>query len=211
MTRVSTALVSCVVLLTLSGSAVSARADTIRIQSGLITAGWGQVGDPWNSEGFYVDGGGLHVGTSMEDERGWAQLSVAPVVARGAMLDLSGTFTTLDPLGGDFNNSFVLISPFTMSFRASPTPLTCDTFGACSGSAPFTFRADMIFNPLDGQPFVEHLVGGGVARGWLDGSGPHASGAVEYDMTASPTPEPATLSLFAAGSLMAMCRRRKHS
>jgi len=56
----------------------------------------------------------LHIGTSIENETGFGQLPVRPVVAQGAA-GLSGTFTAQDVGGAEFEN-VVLVSPFTMSF-----------------------------------------------------------------------------------------------
>jgi len=206
MTRVSTALLSCGVLLAFSGAATSARADTLRIRSGNIVTSWNTLGDSVIAEGFLVDGGGLFIGSSMEDQRGDVRLAVRPVVAQGGLLDLTGTFTSEDTLGGYLNDVSVRVSPFAMSLRASPTHVECSGPAGgmtCSGSAPFTFSADLTLTPEGGHSFVEHIVGGGVARGSLDGTGATDTGAFEYDITASATPEPATLSLVAAGALMA--------
>jgi len=196
-------------------AAAPARADTIRAKTGEITAGWGSLGFQWNVEGFLFDGGGLFVGTSMEDERGFLQLTAPPaIVAQGRPLDLSATFTTLDPIGGQFKDSFALLSPFTMTLRASPTRMDCrnpDGDVGCNGSAPFTFRADATVTPENGQPFVAHLVGGGTAVGFLLRTPTDNVGAVEFHFGASPTPEPATLALFAAGALMAGTRRLRRS
>lgn len=103
-----------------------------------IIAGWGSSGDSGNVEGFYVDGGGLHIGTSMEDETGFVQLAVRPVVAQGGVVDLSGTFTPAGPRRRRVStNAFVVISPFTM-FRASPTHverLVCSYLSGCNSAA----------------------------------------------------------------------------
>jgi hypothetical protein len=92
-----------------------------------------------------------------------------------------------------------------MTFVATPTRLACGNNGSlleCSGVATFTYAGDLTFTPLGGSPITHHLIGGGTVEGRLFSSGSSSSAAVRYNFEASPTPEPATLSLFTIGAIM---------
>jgi PEP-CTERM motif-containing protein len=197
MSKAEMIVASLVVFLAGLGTATPARADVIRVTSGFVDAG-GPFGAPWDSEGLALFGSGLSFENSLEDDVAFVQLAARPTAAQGAVLDLSGRFQAESP--GSFTS--------TISFDASPTHVDCsnaDGFTQCSASAPFTFRGNLTLTPFGGGPVVSRdLVGAGTAQARL--SPLFQNGDVFYTFAASPTPEPATLSLFAAGALMAGAR-----
>jgi hypothetical protein len=213
-----TVLASFVAVIALSGPAASARADVIRLTSGVIEAAnsFG-LGDPWflfEDEAFHLEGPGLSISDSLVSVMAPLQLAVPPTaVASGAPFDASGVLHVEDTFVARFNNATgLLAAPFTMTFDAEPTRVNCGTSNGltqCSGSAPFTFRANLLFTTFGGTPNELHLIGGGTAEGRLLSGHGSESGIVRYTFGASPTPEPATLSLFGAGVLMAGTRRRR--
>jgi hypothetical protein len=196
--------------------AIPVRADPIRVTSGLLDAGFGPLGGPWVAETLVLTGAGFSIGGALEDTRAFVQLAALPTVAPGALLDLSGVLHVEDAINARLNNSFAIVAaPFKMSFVASPTKLACSSAGSlteCTGVAPFTFDADLTITPLAGVSVTHHLIGRGTAEGRLFRRGSLESGAVLYTFEASPVPEPATLSLFTTGAIMAgvgVWRRRR--
>jgi hypothetical protein len=190
--------------------AIPAEADPIRVTSGYVEAGFGPLAGPWRAEALELMGAGLLITDSLEDRGAFVQLAALPTVAAGALLDLSGVLHVEDGLGAELNDSFAIVAaPFTMSFRASPTPLACSSAGSlteCTGIAPFAFAAELTFTPLGGVPVTHQLIGRGTAEGQLDRLRSYEAGAVRYTFEESPIPEPATLSLFTAGAIMAGAR-----
>ncbi len=184
-----------------------AGADPIRVQSGFVSAGFDELGGSFNAEDLQLTAPGFHIGSSLEDEVAFVQLTTRPTVAPGALVDLSGVLHVEDPVGAQLGDSFALVTaPFTMSFFASQTRLTCGSSGGiteCTGVAPFTFAAELTFSTLDGMSFTRQLVGRGRAEGRFDRLPSFESGAVQYVFEATPTPEPATMSLFATGAVLA--------
>jgi len=188
----------------------AARADTIRITSGAVEAG-GVFGQPWSisdDDELHLEAPGVSIAGSLVDLSALLQFSAPPTTAApGALFDASGVLHVGTAFGASFNNvSGALAPPFTMTFDASPMHLVCGNSNGdteCNGSAPFTFHSDLTFSPFEGPPVVHHLVGGGTVEGRLDSSNGFQGGIVRYDFGASPTPEPATLSLFAVGAVIA--------
>ena len=203
-----------VVCLAFLGSAGSAIADPIRVTSGVVDAGFNALGTPMNAEDLQLEAAGFRIATSLEDEVAFVELTTLPVLAPGASIDLSGVLHVEDTVGALVDNRFGLVAaPFSLIFHASPTSLTCSVgqLTECTSLAPFTFDADLIFTPTEGAnraPITRHVIGGGTAQGRFFRQGAFESGAVRYTIEANATPEPATLSLFATGALMALRRRR---
>jgi len=203
--------------------ASAARADVIRITSGAVaTINVLGQSSPWflsDEDEMHLEAPGVFVGQggSLTDVSAFLQLTNPPTtVAQGAPFDASGVLHVENIFSASFNDEWVPVTaPFTMTFDASPMRVACgNAHGSteCTGSAPFTFHADLTARPPGGVSVVHHLVGGGIVEGRLISfGGSDQFGAVRYDFGASPTPEPATLSLFAAGALMAMWRRRKQA
>ena len=198
------------ILLSFSGYPSSAGADPIRITSGVVEAGFDAIGQPLNAETLDLSGGGLRIVSSLEDEVAFVYLAAVPTVAPGAVVDLSGVLRVEDVVGEFFDGSFGLVTaPFTLSFAVLPMRLACSEAGAfinCGGLAPFTLDAELIFTPLGGDPVRQRLVGTGTAEGRFSRSESFASGAVSYVFDPSPVPEPATLTLFASGLIVAGAR-----
>lgn len=191
--------------------ATPARADPILITSGHVEAGFALLGAPWRAEALYLTGAGLSIGDSLEDNPAFVQLTTVPTIEPGALLDLSGIMRVSDPVGAFLNDSFAVVAaPIQMTFEASPVPLTCSTSGAiteCRAVALFTFAAQLTFTPLGGAPVTHHLIGRGTAEGTLARSPSFESGGVRYFFEPSAVPEPSTLTLFAAGAVVAGARR----
>jgi len=134
----------------------AAAADPIRVTSGFVEAGFGELGQPWNAEGLYLEGGGLSVGSSLEDERAFVRLTSVPGWPPAAAVDFSGVLRLEDYLGVQLGNSFgVQAVPFVMRFVSSPARLTCATAGPvtdCTGVAAFTLSAELTFIPFGECP-----------------------------------------------------------
>ena len=190
-----------------------AGAEPIVVTSGIVEAGFGSLGEPWNAEALQLMGAGFSISSSLEDENALFQLATPPTLAPGALVDFSGELRVGDVIGALLNDSFgLLAAPFTMSFAASPTPLACSSAGPlteCTAIAPFRFDAVLSFTPLSGVPVTHHIIGGGMVQGTLFRSGSFEAGGVRYIFEPSPVPEPATLSLFATGAIVAGARIRR--
>lgn len=206
MRRVPPVFLPLMLVVALSFSAIAVRADPIRVTAGAVDAGFGPLGGSLDGEGLFLTGAGLSIGTSLEDEVAFVRLTTPPTLAPGASADFSGTLFVQDLIGGQLDGSFGLVSaPFTMTFVATPAALACGNNGSvleCSAAAPFTYAGDLTFTPLGGSPVTHHLIGAGTVEGRLFSSGASSFAAVRYNFEASPTPEPATLSLFAIGAIM---------
>jgi hypothetical protein len=195
--------------------ASSAAADPVLVLSGIVETAFGGLGEPWDAESLQLHGAGLSIDSSLEDEVASVQLSNLPTIAPGALVDFSGLLRVEDQIGALLDNSFgIIAAPFTMSFAAAPTRLTCGTsvsLTQCVGSAPFTFEADVTFTPFGGVPVIRQLVGGGRVEGVLDSGGFRESGAVRYVFEPSPVPEPATIMLLVSGIVAAagVARQRR--
>jgi len=190
-----------------SCGAARAEADPIRVTSGFVFAGFGPLRTPLNGENLELSGAGFRVLSSLEDEEAFVQLVSVPTLADGALVDLSGTLFVEDVVNAQLNGALGQVAaPFTIAFAAMPTRLTCldnGSFLDCTGVAPFTFAADLTFIPgFDGRPITQHLVGGGTAEGRLSRRGSFENAGVLYTFQASPTPEPASLSLIATGAII---------
>jgi PEP-CTERM motif len=209
MTRVPAVFLSLMFFVAFSCSATLAGADPIRVTSGVVEAG-GFLDQPWNADVLDLAGTSFHILSSLEDEEAFVQLASRPTLAPGASINFSGVLRVADPVGAQVNNSFGVVSaPFTMSFDASPAGLTCSSGGSltqCTATAPFTFNAELTITPLGGVPAIHHLIGRGTAEGTLSRLGPFEGGAVRYVFESSEVPEPATLSLFATGAIVAAAR-----
>jgi hypothetical protein len=194
-------------------SATVARADPIRVTSGVVEAGFGPLGQPLNGERLQLTAGGFTIGSSLEDVGASLQLAVVPTIAPGALVDFSGALHVNDAIGGNQDGSFLLVAaPFTMFFAASPARIACssaDSLTTCTGVAPFTFDATLTVTAPDGAVTARRLIGGGTVEGSLFRVGSSEMAAVRYTFDPSPVPEPSTLSLLAAGSLVAAWRRRR--
>jgi len=193
------------------GCAAFAAADPIRV-SGLVDGGGGELGTPWNAEDLQLFGNGFSIGSSLEDEVAFVQFSTVPTVAPGASVDFSGTLLVNDPIGAQLDdNRFALVTaPFTLSFHAAPARLSCTTTSSvteCTAAAPVTMTGDLTFTPLDGAPFMRHLVGRGTVQGTVFRTPSFEGGGVRY--TFASTPEPATLSLFTLGAAMILRAARR--
>jgi len=134
-----------------------------------------------------------------------------------ALVDFSTSIQMEERFAARLDGSQIaLAAPATMSFTASPTHVACQDEVSrgpvCIGVAPFTFDADLA---LFGSARTLHLVGGGTVQGELFrrsifGDG-FSSVVVQFNFGASPTPEPATLSLLTTGAIISgagMLRRR---
>jgi hypothetical protein len=199
-----------------------AAADPIRLTSGeLIARGLFEPADradlrKLNGHNLGIEGAGFSIGSSLEDEV--AYLLVAPITSfeTGAVVDFSGVFLSEDPLFARLNDIFGLVAaPVVMSFHSSPATLTCSregSFTRCTGTAPFTFDARLTLHPPDGTSITHDLTGSGTVVGAMDHGGTFDFGNLIYTFEASPTPEPATLSLLTTGAMMAGARayRRRH-
>src|SRR4051812_21780410 len=175
-----------------------AGADPIRVTSGFVDTEGAPPGEPLNGFGIVLSGAGLRIVSSLEDERAFVQMVTPPAtVAAGALVDLSGIFHSDDPLGTLVNNTLGLLSaPLVMSFHASPAHLACAnglSLLRCTATAPFTFDAELTFNPAGGLPTLVHLVGGGTATGELDRSRGGDVAFLRYEFEAGPAPAPSTL------------------
>lgn len=194
----------------------SARADTLWVTSGHVEAGFGALGQPWIGEALVLQGAGLDIVDSLEDADAFVQLATTPTVAPGALADFSGVLGIGSAIGARLHDEFGIVSaPITMSFNAAPAPLACSgdrELLECTGIAPFTFDADLTFTPLGGITVTQRLIGAGTLEGRLFRTQSFERGAVRYVFEATPVPEPATLSLFAAGAMMAGAGawRRRH-
>src|SRR4051812_6205079 len=219
MPRVSPVVLSVTFCVMWFGGVVRAVADPIRVTAGVVTAGFDQLGTPLNAEDLHLSGAEFSVGSSLEDEVAFVQLASVPTLADGALVDLSGTLFVEDVIGAQLNGAFdLLAAPFRMAFTASPTRLACGGIAPdmnCTAVAPFTLAADLTFIPESGGSAVtHHLVGGGTVEGRLFRSASGDFAAVAYTFQASPTPEPASLSLLATGAFMTAAsklRRRRTS
>jgi len=189
-----------------------ARAEPIRVTSGVVQAGFGRLGQPLSGEQLELVAGQFTVESSLEDVGASLQLATVPTIAAGALVDFSGALHVNDGIGGRENGSFVLVAPFTMFFTARPTRIACsnaDSSTQCTGVAPFTFDAKLTVTGSDGATGTRHLIGGGTVEGSLSRVGSSELAAVRYTFDPTPTPEPSTLSLLAAGAVFAAWRRRR--
>jgi hypothetical protein len=186
-------------------TASTAAADTIQVTSGVIDTAFGPVSGPWDAKNLILVGQDLHVGSALEDEIAFVQLSAVPRVVSGASIDLSGELRVEDQLGGTVNGAAgILNAPLELWFHASPATVACTGIESqmqCSASAPFTLTADIAFTPFGQTPFTQRLVGRGTATGSLFRVGSYEAGKVEYRLDPSPVPEPGTLSLLLAGAM----------
>lgn len=205
--RVSAVVLSLLAFVTFFCGVSLAAADPVRVTSGLVEAGFGPLGEPWNAESLYLTGAGFSIGSSLEDEDAFVHLATLPTVAAGTLIDLSGVLRVRDTIGGLLDDSFALVEgPFELSFDASATPLACSSVGSsteCTGIAPFTFDAVLTFTPWGGVSVTRHLTGGGTAEGSLFRLGSFEAGGVRYVFESSAVPEPATVALFVAGAIVA--------
>ena len=185
--------------------ATAAAADPIRVTSGFVDAG-GAIGQPWDAEDLHVEGARFTINSSLEDQVAFVRLSTTPTVTPGALVDLSGVLRVEDTIGAFLDQSFALLAaPFEMSFTTPAARLACSrspTLLDCVAVAPFRFEAALTFTPLDGSSVTHRLVGSGRAEGRLLRQGSFQGGGVTYFFEPSPVPEPATLSLFAAGAIV---------
>ena len=212
------ATVPVVVFCAFASSVSPAEADPIRVTAGFVAAGFGELGQPWNAEDLQLTGTGLSIENSLEDEIAFVRLITRPTLVPGAFVNFSGVLRVEDPVGAHLDDAFALVStPFEIPFNASPTPLACSSGGSlteCTGIAPFTFSAEITLTPLGGIPVMRHLIGDGTAEGRLFRTDSFEGGAVRYTFEASAVPEPATLSLFMTGAIVAgahVWRRRRAS
>jgi hypothetical protein len=199
-------------------SATIARADPIRVTSGVLQTGFGPVGGQLTGEELQLTAGGFTIASSLEDVGASVQLAAVPTVASGALVDFSGALHVNDAIGARSGSSVFVAGPFTMLFAASPTRIACstaDSLTQCTGVAPFTFDSILTVTTSDGATSTRHLTGGGTVEGSLFRVGSSEMVAVRYEFAASPTPEPATLSLLTTGALVAAAstwhRRRRWS
>jgi hypothetical protein len=166
-----------------------AGADPILVTSGIVDAG-GPLSGPWDGEDLELTARGFSVGSSLEDERAFVQPARVPTIAPGALVDWSGVLHVLDPLGARVGDTFGIISaPFEMSFATRPTRVTCSSAGSstnCTGTTPFTFRAELTFTPFGGAPFTRELTGAGRAEGTLGRFGSFDTARVRYIFASSP-------------------------
>jgi hypothetical protein len=189
----------------------AARADTIRITSGAVQVTGPLLSQPWllsDDDELLLEAPGVSTPGSLVDVSAFLQLTFPPtIVATGALFDASGVLHVGSNRAATFNNVSGLIpAPFTLTFDASPARVVCrssNDITECSGSAPFSFHSDLTFLPFEGPPVVHHLVGGGTAEVGLSSFNDFQLGSVRYNFEASPTPEPATLSLFVMGAMTA--------
>lgn len=216
MSRVPSVFLSLMSFVVFSCCASAAAADPLRVTSGVVDTAFETVGQPLNAESLQLMGDGFSIASSLEDERAFIRLTTRPTVAPGALVDVSGILRVEDAIGALLNDSFaVIMAPFEMSFDASPTPLACSAAGSlmqCSGTARFTFDAELTFTPLGGIAVTHRLIGGGTAEATLFRDGSFESGAVRYIFEPTAVPEPATLSLFATSAIVAgagVWRRRR--
>jgi PEP-CTERM motif-containing protein len=151
--------------------------------------------------------------------RPWEQCHLAPVCVPGTTLDLEAyvvglglrAIATLD--GQTFSNVGGLISPNQAGVRFTGSVIA-PAFDSATATVVAPFRFDGQFSHLEGE---ELLVGSGLATLFLRRSFGAAEGlppawdytGVRYDFSPAftPTPEPATLLLTAAG-LLGLARRR---
>jgi hypothetical protein len=81
MSRVPAVFLSLMFFVALSCCAIPARADPIRVTSGLVEAGFGPLGGPWNGEMLDLTGAGFRVVDSLEDAVAFVQLAPRPQVS----------------------------------------------------------------------------------------------------------------------------------
>jgi hypothetical protein len=218
MSRVSPVFLSIMFFVAWSCGAARAEADTIRVTSGFVDAGFMPLGTPLDAESLVATGTGFNLESPLEDEEAFVQLASIPTFGQGALVDFSGTLFVQDVIAAHLNGAVMLVAaPFTMSFMASPAPLDCQettTFGQCTSFAPFRFEAQLTLTPIDGgSPMLQRLIGNGTVRGTVFRNQFGEFGGVRYTFAeTSATPEPATLSLFMTGAFMAgsgLLRRRR--
>jgi len=193
--------------------ATAAQAETIHITSGAVQAG-GLLADRWfisDEDELHLEGPGVSIFGSLVDLDALLRLSNPPTtVATGAQFDASAVLRVGSEFGARFDNvSGLLATPSTMTFDASPMRVVCGSSNGiteCSGSAPFTFHSDLTLLPFDGLPVVRHLIGSGIAEGRFGSFNDFQFGSVRYDFGVTPTPEPATVSLFGVGAAIAVRR-----
>jgi hypothetical protein len=219
MSRVRGAVLSLPLCVAFSICTSVAGAEPVRLTSGYVDAGYNWTPDRLNANALEIAGAGFKIANAMEDEVAFVELTTAPTLGQGRLVDLSGVLHVEDVIGAQLDSAFGLVSaPFTMSFDAQPTELACSTSSAfleCMATAPFTFHAGLTFTPIDGNPSVHHLVGSGTALGNLFRPSSDEAGAavrVRYTFDVSEVPEPTTMSLFGSGALFTgacMWRRRR--
>jgi len=197
---------------------VHAEAEPSRVTSGLVVAGFSPAEMAADAEDLQLSGNRLNIGSSLEDERAFLQLVSLPTLADGAFVDFSGSLVVEDALAAQVNGApYRVTAPFTIAFTAAPARLACapvDSSITCDAIAPFTLAADLTFTPvLGGPPQIQHLFGAGTVHGSFFRSSVGDFAAFEYRLQASPTPEPASLSLIVTGSLMTCANmvRRRHA
>ena len=191
--------------------ATPAGADPIVVTSGHVFEGFGPSGEPGIADALRLEGGGLRIASSLEDEDAFTELVTPPNWTPGTLVDLSGVLRVGDTIGGRLNDlDGVVAAPFNLFFDVSPTQVVCSADGSlprCSAVAPFTFHAELTFIPFGGIAATHHLIGRGTA---VAGATPFQGGAVDYIF--EPVPEPATLSLVTTRALIAaggVWRRRR--
>jgi hypothetical protein len=221
MGRVSGVFLSLILLIAWLSAVVPAAAEPILVTSGsFVGAGALGAGFGLGFDDIDLNGPRFQLTTAVE-ESGIASarltnLSTFP--PEDALVDFSTSIQLEETLIAGLDGSpVVLAAPATMSFTASPTHVACrdEVFRGpvCIGVAPFTFDADLA---LFGSARTLHLVGGGTVEGELFRRSIFGDGfstvVVQFNLGASPTPEPATLSLLTTGAIITgagMLRRRR--
>ena len=212
MGRVSAIVLPVMFFVACACGAARAHADPIRVTGhfgSFAAVGRVEFADAGGIELFAPDGTRL-LGSSFEGVLhtiGLPNLSTIP--ARGELADFSSVLTVFE--GGEplFTPFGALATTSTLSFTASPTRVVChdNVFRGvvCGGVAPFAFNANLMFV---GSPIALDLIGGGTVKAEFFGE----SVLLDYEFDASPTPEPASVSLLTTGVLMGgagILRRRR--
>jgi hypothetical protein len=215
MGRVSPAFLPVVFLVAWVCGATRAHADQIRVTSGQFNA-FAFVGQAVNSaSGIDLvgpDGTRLLLSSFEEVDHSIRLTNLPTIPGQGELADFSSVLTVLP--GGDSIfapdlSGRALATPSTLSFVAAPTQVVChdNVFRGlvCGGVAPFTFNASLMFG---GGPTTVDLIGAGTVEAEFFGDAVR----LNYVFEASPTPEPATVSLLTTGLIMGgagILRRRR--